>query len=279
MTRPLAQLGTLLFDSDPGHARCWRYRSPVRSWVCPADASADELRRTVNELDAAARAGAEIVLSLSYEAYRVFSVADGLAPLADPGGTPLLQAVEFADCELLTAEQALAWLDELAVGAEAQFAPVEPSISEAAFGQAVERVRDQIAAGRTYQANLTFAAGTRLLGWAEPSSASVPPGDRLLASGFARLAAKAEVGYGAFLLLPESSLLSLSPELFFALDGRRLTTRPMKGTASIGTTPRETSECKHAGRRPEEPGREPDDRRPAAQRSGPAPTDPAGGGE
>jgi len=238
MTRPLEQLGALLFDSEPGRARCRRYRRPVRFWVCPANASADEARRTVGELDAAARAGSEIVLSLSYEAYRAFSVADGLAPLADSGRTPLLQAVEFADCELLTAEQALARLDEFAAGAEAQFAPLEPTISEAAFSRAVQQVRDEIAAGRTYQANLTFATGTRLLGWAPPSTSS---GDRLLASGFARLAAEAEVGYGALLLLPESSLLSLSPELFFALDGRRLTTRPMKGTASVGTTPQETS--------------------------------------
>jgi para-aminobenzoate synthetase/4-amino-4-deoxychorismate lyase len=238
MTRQLDQLSALLFDSEPGQARCRRYRGPVRAWVCPADASAADVRRTIDELDTAARAGAEIVLALSYEAYQAFSVADGLAPLAAPGATPLLQAVEFADCELLTAELALAWLDELAAGAEAQFAPVETSISEAAFGQAVEQVRDQIAAGRTYQANLTFAAGTRLLGWAPPGAAST---DRLLASGFARLAAKAEVGYGAFLLLPESSLLSLSPELFFTLDGRRLTTRPMKGTAPIGATPQATS--------------------------------------
>lgn len=238
MTRQLEQLGALLFDSEPGQARCRHYRRPVRSWVCPVDASSADVRRTIDELDAAARSGAEIVLSLSYEAYRAFSVADGLAPVTNPGRSALLQAVEFAECELLTAEQALAWLDEVAAGAEAQFAPLEPSISEAAFCRAVEQVRDRIAAGRTYQANLTFAADTRLLGWAPPSPSS---GDRLLASGFARLAAEAEVGYGGLLLLPESSLLSLSPELFFALDGRRLTTRPMKGTAPIGTTPQETS--------------------------------------
>lgn len=241
MTRPLDRLSALLFDSDPDQARCRRYRRPLRTWVCAADTSADDVRRTIDELDEAARAGAEIVLSLAYEAYRAFSVADGLAPLADPGRTPLLQAVEFAECELLTAPQALAWLDEFAAGAEAQFAPLEPTISEAAFSRAVQQVRDQIAAGRTYQANLTFAAGTRLLGWATPSDTSdTDPADWLLASGFAQLAATAEVGYAAFLLLPQTSLLSLSPELFFTLDGRRLTTRPMKGTAPVGTTPEAT---------------------------------------
>ncbi|WP_143483702.1 chorismate-binding protein [Propionicimonas paludicola] len=240
MTRSLGQLGALLFDADPSQARCRRYRGPVRSWGCPADASAADVRRTVDELDAATRDGAEIVLSLAYEAYRVFSVADGLTPLADPGRTPLLQAVEFAGCDLLTADQALAWLAALAGDAEAQFAPVQPSITAEAYGAAVERVREQIAAGRTYQANLTFGTDSRLRGWAEPSG-DTSGGDRLLASGFAQLAAEAEIGYGALLLSPETSLLSLSPELFFSLDGRRLTTRPMKGTAPIGATPEETA--------------------------------------
>lgn len=238
MTRPLGQLGALLFDSEPGQARCRRYRQPVRAWVCPSDATAADLRHTIDELDASARTGAEIVLSLSYEAYRVFSVADGLA---DPGRTPLLQAVQFADCDLLTPDQALAWLAELAGDAEAQFAPVQPSITAESYVQAVEQVRDQIAAGRTYQANLTFSSHTHLRGWADASSAYVPPEDRLLAAGFAQLAATAEVGFGALLLLPETSLLSLSPELFFSLDGRRLTTRPMKGTAPVGATPEATA--------------------------------------
>jgi len=240
MTRPLEQLAALLFDSDPVTPRCRRYRRPVRSWVCPSDAAADEVRHAIDELDAAARAGAEIVLSLSYEAHRVFAVADGLEPLTDSGPTPLLQAVQFADCDLLTPDQALAWLDEIGGGAEAQFGPVRPAIAAAEYCRAVEEVREQIAAGRTYQANLTFRTDTRVLGWAEPS-ASAGAGDRLLAAAFSRLATEAEVGYGALLLLPESSLLSLSPELFFALDGRRLTTRPMKGTAPVGSTPQETA--------------------------------------
>jgi len=238
MTRPLGQLGALLFDADPGQARCRRYRQPVRAWVCPSDATAADVRRTIDELDAAARAGAEVVLSLAYEAYQVFSVADGLAPLTDPGRTPLLQAVQFADRDLLTPDRALAWLAELAGDAEAQFAPVLPSITAEAYRRAVEQVRAQIAAGRTYQANLTFATHTRLRGWAESSDTS---GDRLLAAGFAQLAATAEVGFGALLLFPETSLLSLSPELFFSLDGRRLTTRPMKGTSPIGATPEATA--------------------------------------
>lgn len=244
MTRPLGQLSALLFDATPGQARCRRYRRPVRSWVCVADASADHVRATIDELDALARAGAEIVLSLPYEAYRVFSVAHGLAPAAvRPDETPLLQAVQFAECDLITAEQSLGWLAEVAGDAEAQFSAVELPITADQFGELVEGVREQIAAGRTYQANLTMSCRSQLRGWAAAEGSPYPSGDRVLAAGFAQLAAGAETGYGALLLLPQSSVLSLSPELFFSLAGRRLTTRPMKGTAPVGETTAQTADA------------------------------------
>ncbi|HEX7693754.1 MAG TPA: chorismate-binding protein, partial [Sphingomonas sp.] len=62
-------------------------------------------------------------------------------------------------------------------------------------------------------------------------------GDPLAA--YARLRASARAGYGAVVWTGHDWLLSLSPELFFALDGGRLTTRPMKGTARRGATPGE----------------------------------------
>ena len=46
-------------------------------------------------------------------------------------------------------------------------------------------------------------------------------------------------GYHAFIETGEGTLLSLSPELFFALHGGHVTTQPMKGTAPRGDTPEE----------------------------------------
>ena len=48
------------------------------------------------------------------------------------------------------------------------------------------------------------------------------------------LARAERVPYAASLDTGDWRLLSLSPELFFDLDGRRLVTRPMKGTAPRG---------------------------------------------
>ena len=45
--------------------------------------------------------------------------------------------------------------------------------------------------------------------------------------------------YGAFLNLGGEQVLSFSPELFFRVDDRRITTRPMKGTTHRSSTPAE----------------------------------------
>ncbi|RZL96895.1 MAG: hypothetical protein EOP68_26455, partial [Sphingomonas sp.] len=53
----------------------------------------------------------------------------------------------------------------------------------------------------------------------------------------ARLRAQSQAGYGALIDTGERRFLSLSPELFFALEDGALTCRPMKGTARRGATP------------------------------------------
>ena len=65
-----------------------------------------------------------------------------------------------------------------------------------------------------------------------------------MADLYARLRARQPVEYGAFLHSQQGErILSFSPELFFRIDGqdgeRRITTKPMKGTAARGRTTRE----------------------------------------
>ena len=50
--------------------------------------------------------------------------------------------------------------------------------------------------------------------------------------------------YGALIGAGEFNVLSLSPELFFRREGKHLTSRPMKGTAPRGRTPREDARLK-----------------------------------
>jgi para-aminobenzoate synthetase/4-amino-4-deoxychorismate lyase len=87
-----------------------------------------------------------------------------------------------------------------------------------------ERVRRYIADGDIYQANLSFRSRFAFAGDA-----------RAL---YARLRARSNAAYGAFVDDGERQILSLSPELFFALDADgRLMAKPMKGTIARGADP------------------------------------------
>ncbi len=98
------------------------------------------------------------------------------------------------------------------------------SVLAADYGQAIARIKDEIAAGNTYQVNYTFPLRADFEG----------DGQRL----FAELARNQAANYGAFVDFPNGrySIASASPELFFTLDGDKLSSKPMKGTAVRGRT-------------------------------------------
>jgi para-aminobenzoate synthetase/4-amino-4-deoxychorismate lyase len=94
----------------------------------------------------------------------------------------------------------------------------------AAYGARFDRLRQLIAAGDLYQANLSFRSRFAFVG------------DAL--SYFRSLRSHSAARYGAYIDDGERQILSLSPELFFDLkaDGA-LMTRPMKGTAAREADP------------------------------------------
>jgi para-aminobenzoate synthetase/4-amino-4-deoxychorismate lyase len=96
----------------------------------------------------------------------------------------------------------------------------QPSIDDAAYRSAIQQIKRRIHAGDTYQVNYTF----RL------RSAFVDDPFQL----FLQIIQAQGAGYGAFLQLPDWSICSASPELFFTLENQRLVSRPMKGTIARG---------------------------------------------
>ncbi len=89
------------------------------------------------------------------------------------------------------------------------------------YARKVEKIRRLIAAGETYQANLT----TEVLWHINESPSGM----------YQRLLRAQPVPYAAMLQpIPGWHILSLSPELFFARHGDRIVTCPMKGTANPG---------------------------------------------
>jgi para-aminobenzoate synthetase/4-amino-4-deoxychorismate lyase len=94
--------------------------------------------------------------------------------------------------------------------------------------RAVARVRGHIAAGDTYQLNLTDRLRAHV--------------DGDLDALYADLALAQRGAYNAHLDLGRYVIASASPELFFEWTGDRLRTRPMKGTAVRGRTSAEDRE-------------------------------------
>jgi para-aminobenzoate synthetase/4-amino-4-deoxychorismate lyase len=168
----------------------------------------------LREADSALAAGHHVAGYLAYEAAAAF----GLATLPrDLDGPPLVWLGVFA-----------APREVEPPGPPAGPAPgpgsFEPALDARGYAVRFERVKERIAAGDTYQVNLTF-----------PMRGTLAEEPAVL---FARLVAAQRPRHAAFLDLGRFAVASASPELFFrgSEDGS-LVTRPMKGTAPRGATP------------------------------------------
>jgi para-aminobenzoate synthetase/4-amino-4-deoxychorismate lyase len=113
--------------------------------------------------------------------------------------------------------------------------PIEAALglTEAQYAERIAAIHEWIRAGDVYQLNFTVPYSVRARG--------------SVAALYARLRERQPVEYGAFIHWQAGRrILSFSPELFFRVDedggGRRITTKPMKGTAARGRTTREDRE-------------------------------------
>lgn len=97
-----------------------------------------------------------------------------------------------------------------------------PSVSRQAYEKAIDQVKTYIARGETYQVNYSFRLRAPFAGDAWDL--------------FLELVQAQQADYAAYVGTERFTVCSASPELFFTLDGHRLTGRPMKGTAPRGHT-------------------------------------------
>ncbi|MDR5013404.1 aminodeoxychorismate synthase component I [Aeromonas veronii] len=113
----------------------------------------------------------------------------------------------------------LAWLEQQQAKPAPAFALLgawQSNMSRAEYGEKFDRIQAYLAAGDCYQINLTqrFSAPYQGDEW----------------QAYCLLATANMAPFSAFIRLPESALLSLSPERFLLLDGRHIETKPIKGT-------------------------------------------------
>lgn len=242
--RDLSLCSALLFDGSSAHALSRLFVGASRAWIVHADDGAAAFQHALADIDAATRAGAHVVLSMSYEALQACAVGAGL-PLQDKPSahpelepTPWLQALVFDAPRLLNRAEALDWLEQQGAAAQTQLTPTVPLVSESEFTDDLATIRNLIAAGDSYQVNYTFPMLSDLIATHDADAAHH---DAALAKIYHQLVQDLRIPYGAYLNLPANSLLSFSPELFIELKSQTLTCRPMKGTMAVAENDNETT--------------------------------------
>lgn len=203
MARPLPPF-VLLDDARDGGAAARLYARPVGIVTAHR---VDEVPVALDALRAARGRGLDAVGYLAYEAGAAFE--PGVPPRAVDG--PLLwfglfEGYETVGSDALLSDPAGGWIGEMV-----------PELDAARHAEQFAAVQALIEAGDLYQVNQTFRATAPVLG--DPLAL------------YAGLRARSRAGWGAVVATGDATILSLSPELFFALEGGKLTARPMKGTA------------------------------------------------
>ena len=185
----------------------------------------EEVASALARIEALAGEGHALAGTIAYEAG--LALEPRLAPLAARRGGasgPLVWFGAFSGWEEIAPDMVPTWLaDQALPGSKPAIGPLEPQLSAGGYLAAFETLRAAIHAGDIYQANLTFPlAGS----WR---------GDPLAL--YAALRPHAAAGYGGIVFDGAHWLLSLSPELFVALQGGAVKAKPMKGTRPRQTNP------------------------------------------
>ncbi len=236
-------------NHSEGNERPWTRLFTAPEHVCAAWQAA-EIPRLFAEIESAVATGRSAAGFFAYECGNCFEPKAGMR--ASRHGEPLAwfgiyersysfdhTTGRFADGEPAELERFRA---DRANGGDGAVEP-KPEIvskfalSEAEYARRIAAIHEWIRAGDVYQLNFTAPFRIETQG--------------SIAALYARLRARQPVDYGAFLHWEQGRFIqSFSPELFFRMEnhgptngiGRRIVTRPMKGTAPRGRTTREDRE-------------------------------------
>ena len=216
----------LLDDSLTQGGRSLLYAAPER---IVSASSPEEVDAALDEVSAGLARGLHAAGFFSYElGYCLEPKLRDLLP-ADRR-VPLFWIGLFRTPAPLDDASTRAWLDANGGTERAKISDLTLSWTREQYTSAFDKVEDYIAAGDVYQINLTLKYRFAFEG--NPVAL------------YAALRRKQRVAYGALISAPDFSVLSLSPELFFRRAGKHMSTRPMKGTAPRGRTPREDARLK-----------------------------------
>ncbi|PSL42224.1 para-aminobenzoate synthetase/4-amino-4-deoxychorismate lyase [Planomicrobium soli] len=194
------------FPNEQGHIQPLAFLNPVKVLKTT---NLDEIPKLMDSLETAVKAGYYAAGYVSYEAAPAFNPKMKVHSQSD---LPLVWFGLFEKPGV--AEENWDALEEYSVS-EWQMAG---SIQQ--YQEGIRKIKQAIEEGHTYQVNYT-----------ERLHAQFQGSDRAF---YRQLARNQQSSYSAYLDFGKDKILSASPELFFRIDGQKITARPMKGTAPRG---------------------------------------------
>jgi len=123
----------------------------------------------------------------------------------------------FGRADRLTCAEADVWLAARGNTEPAGCVRGRPALSPELYAENLAKIRAAIADGEVYQINYTFPMDVMVYG--DPATV------------FLNLVRAQPTSHAVYMDLPEAQVMSLSPELFFTVNGDQITVKPMKGTA------------------------------------------------
>jgi para-aminobenzoate synthetase / 4-amino-4-deoxychorismate lyase len=209
---PVQRGETLIHDAARGH---WlHFRNPLALFSTEVHS---EIPSIIRELDE--RVCNEKLYAAGYITYDAAPAFDKALPALQEAKRPLLSF------SLYEAPQIIKELHYENYSNEKQELNWAPCINRDEYNSGFSAIKDYIQRGHSYQVNYTYRLKSDFSG--DPWNL------------FCRMQKAQNASYGAYLDCSDTVISSASPELFFSLDGDKIRTKPMKGTAPRGMTAKE----------------------------------------
>ena len=176
--------------------------------------TANRIEDVIPQLEQVEQATTSGCYAAGFITFEAASAFDSVLQSHEPGAMPLLWFGLYDEVRVIESLHAaqsenvqLCW---------------EPSVSKAQYSTTIDRIKEEIRAGNTYQVNYSFR---------QRSPFTQDP-----YASFVSLTAQHTTPYAAFINTGNFAVSSLSPELFFAVENGQISCKPMKGTAPRGKT-------------------------------------------
>lgn len=209
---PVQSGEALIHDAVKGH---WlHFRNPIAHFSTEKHSEIPSIIRELNE-----RVSNEKLYAAGYITYDAAPAFDKALPALQEAKRPLLSF------SLYEAPRIIKELQYEKKNNEKKELNWKPCINRDEYNSGFSAVKDYIRRGHSYQINYTYRLNADFT--SDPWNL------------FCRMQKAQNASYGAYLDYGDLVISSASPELFFSLEGDKIRTKPMKGTAPRGMTAQE----------------------------------------